>query len=76
MWWRFSAKSAIASAPFAARSHDVRLLTPLACTLWEEAPARRAMQLLSLLAGTRCAFLDVGEPDATARAIEQLVEAG
>ena len=62
--------------PFAARSHDVRLLTPLACTLWEEAPARRAMQFLSLLAGTRCAFLDVGEPDATARAIEQLVEAG
>lgn len=63
--------------PFvAARSHDVRLLTPLACTLWDHAPGRRAMQLLSLLAGTRCAFLDVGEPDATARAIEQLVEAG
>lgn len=62
--------------PFAARSHDVCLLTPLACTLWDAAPQRRAMQILSLLAGTRCAFLDVGEPDATARAIEQLVEAG
>ena len=59
---------------FAARSQDVRLLTPLACTQWDVAPAPRAMQLLSLLAGTRCVFLDVGEPDATARAIEQLVE--
>jgi hypothetical protein len=66
---------AVQHEPFAARPQDARLLTPLACTLWEVAPERRLMHLLSFLAGVRCAFLDVGEPDATARAIEQLVEA-
>lgn len=62
--------------PFAPRARDTRLLTPLASTLWAVAPERRAMHFLSFLAGVRCAFLDVGEPEATARVIEQLVEAG
>ena len=66
---------AVRHESFAAGPQEARLLTPLACTLWEVAPERRVMHLLSLLAGVRCAFLDVGEPDATARAIEQLVEA-
>jgi len=63
------------SEPFAPHCTDTRLLTPLPCSLWQVAPERRAMQFLTLLAGVRCAFLDVGEPDATARALEQLVEA-
>jgi hypothetical protein len=53
----------------------LRYISPLACSLWDLPPARRAMQILSLLAGVQCSFLDVGTPEATADLLQRTMEA-
>jgi len=59
---------------FAPGPEHLQFLSPLACSLWHVPPARRAMQILSLLAGAHCSFLDVGPPDATADLLQRMVE--
>jgi hypothetical protein len=49
-------------------------LTPLGCTLWGVPRAIRIMQMLRLMSGARCFFLDIGSPEDTTDLLEELVE--
>lgn len=50
---------------------DLGYVTPMAATT----PGSQIIDILKLLNSVRCHYLDAGTPDATARAIEDLVEA-
>jgi hypothetical protein len=57
------------------RTRDsLRLLQPLGCTLWNNGTLRPRMELLSFFERTRCYFLDPGQPEKTAVAIERCLE--
>jgi hypothetical protein len=56
------------------REH-LSLLTPLGCTLWGVPRAIRIMQMVRLMSGARCFFLDIGSPEDTTDLLEGLVEA-
>lgn len=58
----------------AAAAEALGHLTPLAASLWGRAPGSVTVQLLSLLAPSRCHWLDAGTPEATAELIDHLVE--
>ena len=55
------------------REHLARL-TPLACSLWDAPPARRALDLAALLGAVPCYMLNAGSPEATAALIDRTLE--
>jgi hypothetical protein len=55
------------------REH-LALLTPLACSLWDAPPARRALELAALLGAVPCYMLNAGEPEATAELLDRTLE--
>jgi hypothetical protein len=56
------------------REH-LALLTPLACSLWDAPPARRALELAALLGAVPSYMLNAGEPEATAELLDHTLEA-
>jgi hypothetical protein len=52
----------------------LRLLQPLGCTLWNNDGNRSTVQLLRFFERTNCYYLDPGDPDETAAAIERCLE--
>jgi hypothetical protein len=68
----FGARAAI--RPLAPGPADLRRLTPLPSTLWDDSPPRRAFRLLELLGKARCFDLTVGPADQTADILERLLE--
>ena len=50
----------------------VRLLSPLAASMWGIPAGARIMDLSRLLQGVRCYFLDPARPEATAELVEQI----
>ena len=55
------------------REH-LALLTPLACSLWDTPPARRALELAGLLSAVPCYMLNAGAPEATAELLDRTLE--
>jgi hypothetical protein len=53
-------------------SVDMRLLTPLPCSLWGGPPSRRIMQVAGLLSKIKCHYLYPGQADETAALVERI----
>jgi len=58
--------------PFTFGLRHVRLLSPLAASMWGMPAGARMVDLSRLLRGVRCYFLDPGQPEATAELVEQI----
>jgi hypothetical protein len=58
---------------FHARSQDLRLLAPLACTFWGRSSAARIAEVAKLLSTVNCYFLFPGQPEDTAKLVERIV---
>jgi hypothetical protein len=59
--------------PFTFGLHHVRLLSPLAASMWGMPAGARIVDLSRLLQGVRCYFLDPAQPEATAELVEQII---
>jgi hypothetical protein len=58
--------------PFTFALQHVRMLSPLACSMWDVPVGARIIDVSRLLRPARCYLLDPGEPDATADLIERI----
>ena len=59
--------------PFSFGLGDFRMLSPLACSMWDRSAGAVMMALGRLLRGTSCYHLDPGSPEETADLIEHVV---
>jgi len=59
--------------PFTFGLRHVRLLSPLAASMWGMPAGARIVDLSRLLQGVRCYFLDPAQPEATAELVEQII---
>jgi hypothetical protein len=58
---------------FHPRLENLRLLAPLACTLWERSFAGRMTEVAKMLSSVNCYFLYLGLPEDTAEVVERIV---
>jgi hypothetical protein len=58
---------------FVPRATDLRMLAPLPCTLFGGSPAMTMLRVAKLLSKVNCYFLHPGQPEETARLVEEIV---